>query len=65
MIHEHMPPGTSVPYPNGFISDGDSAIRAARKLVWPDTLHLLCIWHIIGKNAPDNLLKIVGKENCK
>ena len=65
MIQLQLQPGASIPYPNGFISDGDTAIRAAKKLVWPDTLHLLCIWHIIAKNAPDNLIKVVGKDNCK
>ena len=49
--------------PQCIITDGDAAINAAIKLVWPDTYHLLCIWHIIAKNANDNLKKSIGIEN--
>ena len=51
--------------PKSIMTDGDAAIHAAIKLVWPLTNHLLCIWHIIHKNAPDNLKKIMAIENSK
>ena len=51
--------------PEFVMSDGDAAIKAAIKLVWPLTCHLLCIWHIICKNATDNLKKVIGLENSK
>ena len=45
------------------MTDGDAAIKAAIKIVWPQSIHLLCIWHIITKNASENLKKVVGFEN--
>ena len=65
MMKDKFPLECSLIYPKGIITDGDSAIRAAIRIVWPNTLHLLCIWHIISKNVPDNLNKSLGKENCK
>ncbi len=65
MIKEKDPSQVSHYYPKGIITDSDSAIRAAIRIVWPNTLHLLCIWYIISKNVPDNLIKLVGKENSK
>ena len=32
--------------PIAIMSDGDPAIAAAVKLVFPETQHLLCIWHL-------------------
>ena len=63
MIREQ---GCSEPLqPQSIMTDGDAAIKAAIKLVWPATYHLLCIWHIIDKNAADTLKKAIGQENSK
>ena len=51
--------------PEFIMTDGDAAIKAAIKLVWPSSNHLLCIWHIIVKNASDHLKKVIGLENSK
>lgn len=52
------------PHPIAIITDGDKAIRAAREIKLPESMHLLCIWHKIEKNAPYNLKTVLGLENC-
>ena len=50
-------------YPHCIMTDGDAEIKAAIKIVWPQSIHLLCIWHVINKNASENLKKAIGVEN--
>ena len=64
MIDEHRKL-SSEEHPQFVMTDGDAAIKAAIKLVWPSSYHLLCIWHIICKNASDNLKKAIGLEHSK
>ena len=33
-------------YPISMITDGDLAMQRAIRLVWPNSSHRLCIWHI-------------------
>ena len=49
--------------PHCIMTAGDAAIKAAIKIVWPGSIHLLCIWHLITKNASENLKKAIGVEN--
>ena len=53
----------TIPYPYCIMTDSDAAIKAAIKTVWPQSSHLLCLWHIISKNASDNLKKTIGLNN--
>ena len=52
-------------HPQCIITDSDAAIKAAIKIAWPSTYHLLCIWHIIFKNATENIKKAIGIGKSK
>jgi transposase-like protein len=65
MLREQQQCTSELIQPQCIITDGDAAIKAAIKIVWPLTYHLLCIWHIIDKNATENLKKAIGQENSK
>ena len=36
-------------------SDGDPAIAASFRVCLPDMAHLLCVWHLLGKNLVTNM----------
>ena len=38
-------------HPVSVITDGDLAMQRAIGLVWPNSLHRLCIWHIEQNNV--------------
>lgn len=50
----HMRGADAPPIRTAF-TDQDPAIAAALKQNLPDVLHLLCVWHILGKNLATNM----------
>ena len=40
--------------PLGIITDQDKAMKNAIQIIFPDTMHQWCLWHIL-KNAPEKL----------
>jgi zinc finger SWIM domain-containing protein 3 len=47
-------------HPVSVITDGDLAMQRAIRLVWPNSSHRLCIWHIeqnIVRNVKDDVVK--------
>ena len=47
------------------MTDGDLAIAAACKIAFPSILHIVCIWHIVAKNAFKNLSKLLCHSDVK
>ncbi|PNT61018.1 hypothetical protein BRADI_5g09126v3, partial [Brachypodium distachyon] len=47
-------------HPISVITDGDLAMQRAIKVIWPDTIHRLCVWHI-----QQNILHHLGDDLVK
>ena len=48
--------------PSLFMTDGDAAIASGVADAMPGSKHVLCIWHIIFKNAVYHLQKLLSKD---
>ena len=51
-------------HPISVITDGDLAMQRAIRLVWPNSSHRLCIWHI-EQNIVRNLKNDVVKDEFR
>lgn len=45
-------------------TDQDPAMAAAIKDRWGDMHHLLCVWHILGKNLATNMKGYFSSKYC-
>lgn len=54
--------GPGAPPISVVFTDQDPAMAAAIRSHWRDITHLLCIWHIMGKNLVSNMKGFFSSE---